>query len=351
MKKFILSLLLIVCCMFCFSGCNNDLSGKYWEDTSKTLVEYFNSETFKSVLSYSQNLNDLMEKEYGNAYLELKDVYNPLFEQTIYCSQKYANVFMVVPTNDNNNLKGKFKSINTNIQELKSEVLNFLTKKSNFESHINFQDEKTATSEIEKARLNKFKIEYLKLISKSYELSNNIYTAYTIGYGDFIDFNYTKSEDLTPSSIEFYTKLALNGSNLELVNSSINVLQVHINKEMDSDYAQFWQNSQKFFNDALKVAYEFNYAENFKDDASKTNIYNKFKVWKGVCNQFVEDAKTYNDIVKDIQIDILKKNNNDPKKYALALNDVTAESKANYYLNYYKNVELLYNYSVALISE
>ena len=61
MKKFI-TLMLVLCCTFFVVGCGDNLSETYWEDTSKVLTEYFESEKFQQVsnLTFNDNLNILI---------------------------------------------------------------------------------------------------------------------------------------------------------------------------------------------------------------------------------------------------------------------------------------------------
>lgn len=348
MKKIIVSLLMFACCLFCFAGCGESLPENYWQDTSTKLTSFFDSEEFKATFngSYNSNIDSLMEQDYGKIYLELKEVYLPLYEQSIFCSQKYANVFMAVPTNKTNKLKSKFIEINSNLSALSQEIEKFATDKANYISNIDFSDEQTATSQIEIARLNKFKKSYLSLLQKAYTLSSSIFDAYTIGYYNFIDFSNIEANELTASQIDINLKLALNGSNLQLGNSAINVLCLYLNKEVENDYDDFWQSSKTFFGNAVKEAYNKDFSS-----VDVSEMYNKFKLWQGVYSEFVEDAKTFNDILKDINLDVLKRYEDDTFAYAQATKEPTNQGKANFFLNYSQNVDLLFDYASNLIQD
>lgn len=353
MKKIILSLLLIICCGFCFAGCKENLPENYYTITGEELTTFFASEDFTKSLSYdfSAELEKLMAKDYAKNYAELKNIYAPLYEQTIYCATKYANVFVkgTMPTNDSDKLKKYFRNINSDLESFKREVSLFNTNRANYESYINFaDDEAKSKTEIEKARLNRFKQAYLSLLNKAYSLSENIFMAYNEGYNSFINVETTSSTNLEPYLIEINLKLALNGSNLQLANSAIKTLQVYLNKEVNNEYDKLWASSVNFFTDTVKVAYNMT-----EDDFKAINadeMFNKFKVWKGVYDVFSSDAKTFNDIVSDIKLDVLKKYNYDTKKYAEVTNDKANEGKANFFLSYYKNIEKLNTYALNLIN-
>ena len=186
---------------------------------------------------------------------------------------------------------------------------------------------------------------YLSLIKKAYNLSVSIYDAYTEGYYSFIDLSKVKESDLTSSQIEINLKLALNGSNLQLANSSINILSLYLNKEVENDYDQFWQSSQKFYKDALQLAYQ-------KDlnGLDVSTMYNKLKIWQGVYLEFVEDSNIFNDVLNDINVELLKKYNNDAFAYSQATKEPTDQGKAIFFLNYNKNIDLLFEYAYNLIN-
>lgn len=355
MKKIIVSLLLILCCGLCFAGCKETLPENYYKVAGEQMEAYFTGEDFtKSInMNFSAELESLMSKEYGSEYAELKNIYAPLYEQTIFCATKYANVFVkgVIPANESEKLKDYFRNINKCLDSLKKEINQFNINRSNYESYITFSDNSTvAQSEIEKSRLKRFKLDYLSLLSKAYDLSENVFKAYNEGYNSMVNFEENSSNIFEENSylIEINLKLALNASNLQLTNSAIKTLRVYLNKDVDNEYDKLWNSSVDFFENNVKRAYSMTEDDFTKLDAE--NIYNKLKSWSGVYNIFVEDAKTYNDIVSNIKLDILKKYGYNAKEYAIATKDKTNESKANFFMNYYKNIEQLNNYSLRLIN-
>lgn len=353
MKKIILSLLLIICCGFCFAGCKENLPENYYTVTGQELATFFASEDFTKSLSYdfSAELEKLMAKDYAKNYAELKNIYAPLYDQTIFCAIKYANVFSkgTIPTNDSNKLKDYFRTINSDLEDFKKQVTLFNTSRANYESYITFADsEETAKSDIERIRLNQFKLDYLSLLNKAYNLSANIYFAYEEGYNSFINADETAPENFKPYLIEINLKLALNSSNLQLANSAIKTLQVYLNKEVDNEYDKLWKSSVNFFTDTVKVAYNMSESDFEAIDAG--TMLNKLKVWKGVYDVFVSDAKTFNDIVSGLDLWALQDCNYDAKKYAEITKDSTNEGKVNFFLSYYKNIEKLNTYALNLIN-
>ena len=347
MKKAIVSFLMILCFSLCFVGCNNSLSNEYWKDTSANLTEYFETQIFSDTLNptFNDNLQEIMEADYGTEYAELASVYGSLFKQTIFCSQKYANVFMAVPTTENNKLQGAFKTININLENFKTEIDKFAISKANYLSHINFTDQNTAQSEIEKARLNKFKLDYLSLLQKAYELSNSIFNAYTIGYYNFLDLSQVEPNSLTAIQIDINLKIALNGSNLQIASSEINLLRVQIEKQTESGINKFWDSCKIFFQDAVVKVYDNDYS-----GADSTIVYNKLSAWQGVYAEFIEDVNKFDKIVNEIKLDVLAHYDNDAFAYSQATKQPADQSKATFFLNYYKNVELLNKYALNLIN-
>lgn len=347
MKKIVASLLLIVGFAFCFAGCQ-ETDNEYWKTTGMEISTFFESDEYTSSINstFSQNLENLMTKEYAGEYVELKTIYAKLYEQTIFCSAKYVNVFeRTTPTNNNKQLKNAFNTIISKFNDYKMEVVKFNTARNNYESYISFADKQdVALSDIEISRLNNFKLNYLSLLDKTYELSKEIFRAYELGYNSFVNTDEITAEELKPL-IEINLKLALNGTNLQLAHSTIKTLKVYLNKEVSNDYNTLWTNSIAFFNDTVKFVYE-----NDMSGLNENNMLNKFKVWKGVYDAFLEDTKTFNEIVDGLQIDVLKKYDNDAKKYAEVTKNPLNESNANFFLNYHKNVKALYDYAVGLIA-
>ncbi len=344
MKKYILSFLLIVCVMFCFAGCNNSMPEEYWQDTATKLTQFLDSEEFTATIdvTYSSNLQTIMASSYGKAYAELNTIYAPLYKQSIFCTQKYSNVFLQSkPISNSAKLYGEFKNIQKKLEDFKANVANFTTEKANYETNVDYTDQATATNEIEKARLKKFKLEYIKLIESAYGLSSEIFSAYTTGYFDFTNYDEIEDSDFTTGLIDINKKIALNASNLQLAHSSIKVVKLYINKEVDNDYDNYWQTSNNFFTQV---------ESSFYDRTLSGNVLEKFKTWKNVYNAFLDDAKMFDEIVSGLKLNVLKKYNYDTKIYAEKTGDSLDQSRANFFLNYYKNVELLYNYTNNLVS-
>lgn len=344
MKKIITSVLLLVCCVFCFTACGSVLGEEYWLETSTVLTEYFETENYKKVsnITFNSNITALMGESYGVEYAELTNLYAPLFNAGIFCAEKFANVLTVTPVNKGGNFQNKIEQAYQNLQNFKTQVNEFLSAKAVYEARIDFTDEQNATSAIEKSRLVKFKIEYIDLIESAYTLSNSLYDAYTIGYYNFSDFKNIEEADFSADEIEINRRLALNGSNLKLVDSAIRVLKIYNAKEIYNDYNNYWQISKRFFEEVVKYAYE-----NTLDSSS--SLLAKFATWKGVYDEFVQDTNAFANVVSTLQLDLLKKHNNDTYEYAKATGNPQDESNANFFLNYYKNVNLLFDYTKALV--
>ena len=102
-----------------------------------------------------------------------------------------------------------------------------------------------------------------------------------------------------------------------------------------------------FQNEQIKMLIDIKFETN---EISHSTMLNKLKVWKGVYDVFVSDAKTFNDIVSGLDFWALQDCNYDAKKYAEITKDSTNEGKVNFFLSYYKNIEKLNTYALNLIN-
>ncbi|MBE7075230.1 MAG: hypothetical protein E7376_04555 [Clostridiales bacterium] len=344
MKKILASLLLVISCMFCFTACGDGLSENYWLDTSSALTTYFATDDFNSVLNidFCNNIDTIIESEYGSYFAELTDTYAPLFEASMFCSQKYANVFTVTPIKNEGEFRKLIPVINSNLENLKNKISDFVIEKQNYEEQVDFSDEDNATSDYEKARLLKFKQEYLKVIELANTLSQSIYNAYTVGYYDFADFTNLEESDFSNNLKEINKRLAYNAANLQLNKSAIKILSAYNAKEIQNTNNKFWEVSQKFFDEVVKASYDST------PSTATSTLLNNFKVWKGVYNEFVEDAATFNKIIDELNINVLNRCYDDAAEYAKETNKPENEAKVIFFFNFYQSINLLYDYTIKL---
>ena len=345
MKKIITSLMLLVCFAFCFTACDNSpLGEQYWLETSTALTQYFATEDYRKVsnIAFNANIQTISGEAYGAEFAELDDLYAKLFNASIFTSEKFATVLTVTPVNTQGDFKSKINTAYNNLQNFKSAVTKFLDAKAVYEARIDFTDEESVTSAIEKSRLVKFKLEYLNVIQSAYSLSDSLYDAYTVGYYNFSDFDAIEAANFSADEIEINRRLAINGSNLQLVDSAIKVLKIYNAKEIHNDYNNYWQVSQKFFTDVVEYAYN-------NQLSTDSTLLEKFATWKGVYDEFLLDSQRFSNVVANIQLDVLKKHNNDTLAYAQATQNPLDQSNANFFLNYYKNVNLLFDYTKELV--
>lgn len=330
--------------MFCFTACGETMGENYWLDTSASLTQYFASQEYKAIsdISFSSNINTIIATDYGEEFAELENVYAKLFTASIFTAEKFASVLLVTPLNSDNGFRASISNINDKLQDFQQAINDFARAKKVYEARIDFTDQESVVSALEKSRLVKFKLDYLKLINSAYDLSNSLYKAYQLGYYNFSDYANIEASKFSQEEIEANRKLALNGSNLLLVNSAIKVLNIYNTKEVYYNYNNYWQTSQKFFTDVVVKAYNTNQSNN-------TNILEKFVTWKGVYDLFVQDTQKFNNIVSDLKIDILKKCNNNTLEYARQTGNPLDQTNANFFLNYYKNIEVLYTYTNQLV--
>lgn len=346
MKKIITSVLMLVCFMFCFTACGDTLGEEYWIDTSNALTQYFNTPEYTQVadITFNSNIETIIKQDYGKEFAELKNVYAKLFTAGMFFAKNNAAVLTITPINTQNGFRNKIVEVNNNLETLKTKVLEFLEAKTVFEDRIDFTAESEVSKPIEKSRLVKFKMDYLDVIQSAYKLSLSLYDAYTLGYYTFSDFVNIDSASFSAEQAKINRTLAINGSNLQLVDSAIDVLKLNNAKEVYYDYNNYWQISQKFFDDVVVV-----YTSNQDQLTVDATLLNKFIVWKGVYDEFLLDSQRFENVVKDINFDILKRCNNDAETYANETKNPLDQSKAEFFLNYYKNVNVLYDYTKTLV--
>lgn len=340
MRKLILAFIMILSCAVCFTACDG-LGEKYWEDTSALADKVFVSSEFDSVynIDFCSNLDTIMTQGYGASYFELKDVLSPLFEASIYYSYNHYKDLLIVPKNQSGDFKNKIKAVNKNIQEFEEALQVFNQKKTEYEVFITFTDDAEANSDLELARLLKFKREYITVIESAYNLSESIFEARRVGYYDFSD--YSASGNLVDDQAD--CSLAVNASSLKIAKSAIQITRAYNAKEMASEYENYWIQAKAFHTSVVKQ---------FENGAFTipADVKDRLLTWRGVYDMFESDSNTFNDIIKKIDLKKLSKCNYDTKAYALLTGNEQDEIYANYFLNFYEEVALLYSYTIAIFA-
>ena len=335
MKKIFASLLMIICCMFGLVGCG-DLQGTYWKATQEVAGEIFTSNNFVQTLNvdFNSNLDTIIASNYGGDYAELTNVLAPLFESAIYYAYNYYNDLLITPKNSNNSFKNQIKAVNSNLQSFKCQVENFNSKKQIYESYIDFSDEQTANSEIEKARLLLFKREYISLIESAYNLSESLYTARRIGYYDFSNY---QDPNIELADVNAECSLVINLTNLEITNCAIQIVKKYNAKEFASNYKNYSDAAKNFY---LDVVQQFN----SKTLTPAQNIKEKLQDWKNVNGLFNQELSKFYGILNGIDFEKLTASGNNPALYAQLTNNEIDEQYAKYYLNFYKHISTMKTY-------
>lgn len=339
MKKVIMSFILIACCLFCFTACDN-LGKTYWKDTQVEASKIFTSEEFLNIyeISFNENIQKISAQSYGENYAELQEVYSPMFVSAISYSYFHYEDFLVVPKNDNDGFKKAIRNVNSNLSTLKNSLEDFNSKKTEYESWIDESSESFATSDTEKARLQLFKREYISLIQKAYNLSQSIFEARRVGYYDFSNYN---NKDLVLVDANADCDLAISASNLQILNTAIKIMREYNAKDVANSYSSYWQNAKNYYNNIIIM--HKNGELTPKEDAKES-----LKKWQNVYNLFKQENARFVTILDKLDLQLLTKCNNDAKKYAEETNNKNNEIYANYYLSFYNNIELLNIYSLNL---
>lgn len=336
MKKIILALVMIISCVFCFTACDG-LGDKYWENTSSLADEVFVSADFNSVynIDFNNNLDTIMTQSYGTSYLELTNVLSPLFESAVYYSYNHYKDLLIVPQNQSGDFKSQIKAVNKNINNFKEALATFNQKKAEYEVFITFTNEQEATSNLEQARLLKFKREYITVIESAYDLSKSVFEARRLGYYDFS--NYGAEGALIDKNAD--CSLAVNASSLKITESAILITRAYNAKEMATEYQNYWTEAKNFHNNIVKQFENGNLT-------ISADVKEKLATWKGVYNMFADESETLKNAISKLDLKKLSGVGNNAEAYGALTGDNTDAIYANYFLNFYKNVSILKQYTI-----
>ena len=339
MKKLSI-LLVLICFVFIISGCSGELGEKYWETISAQSQEVFLSEDFDKAynITYSYNINAIMNASYGADYAELKTVFEPIFQSAIsYAKNHHGD--LTIANNTNDEFKKLVYDLKKDLDDFNAQLKTFNKAKDNYQSNITFNTEQKATSNIEKTRLLKFKREYITLIEKAKALSDSVFEARRVGCYDFSDYS-TEAELISPN---VDVALAINATNLQIVDVSIKVVRAFNAKSQASEYSNYYSAAKDYYNTFIK-AYDNNELTLTDDIKSKLNI------WQGAYDIFKEDVIQFNNVLSQLDLNLLKKQNYDAEKYANQTGDAQDINRVNYFNEFYKKLSYLKEYSLILFN-
>lgn len=335
MKKVLLTIMMCVCCLFCFTACDN-LSKEYWLDTQAKAQEIFTSEVFINVNDavFCSNLNMVMDLSAD--YAELKEVFAPLFTSSISYAYNQYNDLLISPKNNDDKFKNEIKKVNKNLINFEEALNDFSEKKAEYESYITFTSLEKAQQQIELGRLILFKREYLTIIESAFDLSESLFEARRVGYYDFSDYT---DEDVELAEVNADCSLAVNSTNLQIASLAIEVARAYNAKEVASSYENYWSVSNNFYETvvAQHKAGALTPAENAKDALA---------VWQEVYNMFLAEKENFLSVMNKINLKELIKCDNNAQSYAQSTQNSEDVSNVNYFLNFYKKIETLKTYTL-----
>lgn len=341
MRKNIAFLLLLLIMPLCFAGCGEKLGETYWIDSSKAIKEYFVSEQYLEVknVEFDKDLQGLMVQDYGKPYAELSTVYSILFNSSISYAETYYVLLQNNPQVNNKEFKNKIIQVNKKLKAFKSDVERFIKCKSTYETYMDFTDKETAESPLEQKRLIQFKQDYLDLIESAHALSMSLLDASRVGYYDFNIEQESSSDLLTQSNI----KIAVYLTNSELLETSIDMLELYNYIDEYDGYSKYWNNSINFYNDVLKP-YEKNTLTKVED------INGALSKWKVYYDAYLQDKELFYDIKNEINFERLLELEHNASKYAEATNKPADKNKIEYFMNFSSIASNLVNYTSALFA-
>ena len=335
MKKIIASILLMFCCVLLISGCNK-LEEKYWETTADAAQELFDGENYKQIVgNYNSNLTLIMNAAYGESYNELTLVLDPLFKSTIYYAEHHFGDFRVIPKNDNSAFKKEIKKLNNSIAEFKESVDEYVQLKSEYLSHITSSSEEFANNTVELGRVLIFKRQYISLIEKAQELSTNLYNARKVGYYDFSDY---ANIDVVLEDPASDVSLAIATTSLKINECALKIVRAYNVREMASEYQEYWQASQNFYNNTI-----LKFREN--QTTLSENTKQKMHDWMGAYQLFCNDVKIFNDVIDKLNLKLLSNKEYDSEEYAKETQNAKDELHVEYYLEFHEKIEKLAQYA------
>ena len=179
-----------------------------------------------------------------------------------------------------------------------------------------------------------FKREYITVIESALSLSESVFEARRAGYYDFSD--YTAEAELVDPKAD--CSLAVNASNLQITKVAIKITRAYNAKQMASEYENYWKASQNFHKNIVK---------RFENNTLviSTDVKQKLNVWQDVYEMFKTECETLENIMGEIDVWELSQCGNNAEEYAKITKKAENKTKAEYYLNFYKNVSILQNYT------
>lgn len=340
MKKWIISVLMIVCFAFCFTGCGS-LGEKYWEEIVTKCGVVFESDDFKNVydITFSSNLTELMSSGNNEAYSEISNICRPLFISNVYYAlTHYAD--LSIATNKTGEFKTSVYAVNKALDTFSNGLKKFNKQKLEYEGNITFTDSTRANSDIEIARLIRFKRDYITVLEYANKLSEAVFEARRIGCYDFQDYG---AENLTLSTPSIDASLAVNTSNLKMNSVSLLIVRTYNAKNLASEYAKYYNKSLTFFSSVL-VKFE-------NDELTLCNDFaSAMQKWKGAYDLFNDDATRLNEVVKGIDLELLKKCDYNAETYAQKTNNPKDRQAVEFFNTFDERLDVLVYYTQQLFN-
>jgi len=175
-------------------------------------------------------------------------------------------------------------------------------------------------------------------------LSESMFNAYTIGYNNFstLDELEDVEDTVLQANINQNIKLAVNSCNNQFTKLAHSILTFFNASKVADNYAQYYNTATTFYS---TVAKDFT-------ESSQTNtqaLLDKLVIWKGVYDEFMQEVQVFDQITKQIDFEILVRFDNDIDKYVEYTGNQQDRSKLNYFFDYVNNLQVLNDYTVALI--
>ena len=246
--------------------------------------------------------------------------------------------------NSQNGLKNALSNVEKKLEDYKQEAAKFLINKQNFENFATETSQEYVDSAFSTTRLQNFKNEYLKLIQSALTLSESMFKAYTIGYNNFSNLDELEGVEDTvlQATINQNIKLAVNSCNNQFTKLAHSILTFFNAGKVADNYAQYYNTATTFYTTVAK-----DFTESSQTDTQA--LLNKLVTWKGVYDEFMQEVQVFEQITKQINFEILVRFDNNIDKYVEYTGNKQDRSKLSYFFGYVNNLQVLNDYTVALI--
>lgn len=357
MKKFIskvVSFCLMFVCVFALFGCEDN--SNFYEQTSTKFEQFVSdvckNESYANGIDHGDTVNTIIQnikndkysatneqKQDLESYLQLKDIYDPIFVSSFKFLSPFCSILSITPTKTSGDVKNKYEKFEQALEKATESVKNFNGTSDKLSSKIGGTELENAVSTVSLQAIKEYKRDYISVTNDMVDVCTRlleicekyIYPNYS---------TYTKDgEYITLSQTQITNQI-----NIYVLKSSIQTLQSAITylnsfngeyKLLDGDYLVSTLN--KYIQiDLTKSSIQLNENE-------MKNKVKKLQLWLNTDNAFLGEISSFEQSLEKIDfLSLINMYDFDYDEYIASFPDKKAYANTiNTFIN--KSVSYLYN--------